>query len=142
MGADLPLKVFISHSSADTWVARQIAAHIQKVGALTFLDAADIEHGDDFDEKILGAAHTSDELLILLTPWAIQRPYIWQEIGAFWFQRKRIVGVLNGLTAKELSAREEIPISLKRSDLVDINKIDSYFEQLKRRVENVRRGNG
>jgi hypothetical protein len=38
---------FISHSSQDLWVARQIAAEIRRLGAETFLDMADIAHGDD-----------------------------------------------------------------------------------------------
>ena len=74
-------QVFISHSSADTWVARQIARHIEELGASTFLDEEDIEHGDDIEEEILSAAQNSDELLVLLTPWALTRPYIWIEIG-------------------------------------------------------------
>ncbi len=138
----VPLQVFISHSSIDTWVAKQIASIVHQCGASTFLDEADIEHGDDFEERILEAAHTSDELLVLLTPWAIERPYIWLEIGVFWSQRKRIVGILYGLTAKEFSVQERIPVLLKRTDLLDINHIESYFEQLKRRAESVRRGNG
>ncbi len=46
-------RVFISHSSVDTWVARQIARYIEECGASTFLDEADIEYGDDFEERIL-----------------------------------------------------------------------------------------
>jgi hypothetical protein len=61
-------KVFISHSSIDTWVARQLARYIEDAGAVTFLDEADIEYGDDFEERILEALRTSQELLVLLTP--------------------------------------------------------------------------
>ncbi len=42
--------VFVSHSSRDTWVAKQIAREIGQAGAETFLDAASIEVGDDFIE--------------------------------------------------------------------------------------------
>src|ERR1700722_10652486 len=65
--------VFISHSSRDTWVAKQIAAHVKCVGAETFLDEADIEHGDDFDDEIVKASKRCTELLVLLTPWAVER---------------------------------------------------------------------
>ncbi len=46
-------KIFISHSSTDTWVARQIAKHIENLDASTFLDEADIDYGDDFEDRIL-----------------------------------------------------------------------------------------
>lgn len=127
-------KVFISHSSKDTWVARQIAHHISTCGAGTFLDESDVEYGDDFESRILAAADSSTELLVLLTPWATTRPYIWIEIGLFLRDRKRIVGVLHGLTAKEISTDERIPAFLKRIDLVEINQLDGYFDQLKKRV--------
>ncbi|MCK6620582.1 MAG: toll/interleukin-1 receptor domain-containing protein [Calditrichaceae bacterium] len=132
-------QVFISHSSIDTWVARQIANHIKSCGASTFLDEADIEYGDDIEEKILDAAQASNELLVLLTPWATKRPYIWMEIGAFWGQSKRIVGILHGLTVNQLVSQEGTPTLLKRIDLVDINTLEVYFQQLQNRIENMRR---
>ena len=49
----MSLKVFISLSSTDTWVARQIASHIAQCDAETFLDVACIQHGDDFETEIL-----------------------------------------------------------------------------------------
>ena len=101
-----------------------------------------MQYGDDFEDKILEASESANELVVLLTPWALTQPYIWQEIGAFWVQRMRIVGISYGLTATDFSAQEKIHITLKRINLVDMNKIDSYFEHLKRRVETVRRGNG
>jgi len=129
-------KVFISHSSTDTWVARQIAKHIEELGASTFLDEADIEYGDDFENRILEAVRVSQELLVLLTPWALKRPYIWMEIGAIWGLGRRVIGVLHGLSPSELVTQEGTPALLKRIDLLELNKIDTYFEQLKRRITN------
>ena len=128
-------KVFISHSSIDTWVAIQIAAHVRKIGADTFLDEADIEHGDDFDDEIVKASKLCTELLLLLTPWSVERPYIWLEIGFFRHDNKRIVGVLHGLKPEDISADPRIPVLLKKIDLVEINEIGSYFTQLNRRVK-------
>ena len=136
MQADtLPYQVFISHASTDTWVARQIAAHIRARGAATFLDEADIQHGDDIEERIYQAAGNSQELLVLLTPWAVTRPYIWMEIGLFWGSGKRIVGVLYGLSQQELITDERIPLLLKRGKMLDINRIDGYFDELQQRVQ-------
>jgi TIR domain len=130
-------KIFISHSSIDTWVARQLAWYIEDLGASAFLDEADIEYGDDFEERILEAIRTSHELLVLLTPWALKRPYIWLEIGAIWGLGRRVIGVLHGLSPSELVAQDGTPALLKRIDLVELNNIGMYFEQLQRRITNV-----
>ena len=128
-------QVFISHSSTDTWVARQIANYICTCGASCFLDESNVQIGDDFEEKIREAANASNELLVLLTPWAIDRPYVWLEMGAFWGPGKRIVGVLYGLTENQLLAMEHVPMLLKRSELISLNEIESYFNQLQRRMQ-------
>jgi hypothetical protein len=130
-------RVFISHSSADTWVAMQIATHVQACGATTFLDEHDIQHGDDFEEEILKAESTCTELLVLLTPWSLTRTYIWLEIGFFRRGGKRIVGVLHGLSAKDIASDERIAVLLKKLDLVEINDIRTYFDQLRRRTQQV-----
>ena len=132
-----PYRVFISHSSEDTWVAKQLARHIHNLGGETFLDEADIEYGDDFEDRILAAARQSMELLVLLTPWALKRPYIWLEIGAVWVLGRRIVGVLHGLTANELVTQDGTPALLKRIDLVRLNHVDDYFDQLRGRVSQI-----
>jgi hypothetical protein len=134
-------KVFISHASDDTWVARQIANHIEHCGASYFLDVADIQHGDDFEEEIRKAAHTSHEMLLLLTPWAIKRSYIWMETGIFWERKKRIVVVLHGITSKDFSKDPRIPHLLKKVHLVSINELDSYLAQLTERANAGRQKN-
>ena len=72
-------RVFISHASADVWVARQLEKEIRARGAETFLDCQQIEHGDDFEEKIVGAAQQCSELLVLFTPIAKGRHYVWMD---------------------------------------------------------------
>jgi hypothetical protein len=128
-------QIFISHSSLDTWVAKQIGIHIEKCGGDYFLDEANIEHGDDFENVIRAAANESKELVVLLTPWATERPYIWLEMGIFWGNEKRIVGILHGLTVDSISQDPRIPILLKKTDFVNLNEIDSYFDQLRNRVD-------
>jgi hypothetical protein len=127
--------VFISHSAIDLWVANQIAAHIKSCGANVFLDEAEIAVGADFEEDILSHLEKANELLVLLTPWALERPYVWAELGAAWGRQMPIVGLLCGLAAADLRSRPEIPISLKKRDLVDLNRIETYLEQLKRRAQ-------
>ena len=127
-------RVFISHASTDLWVARQIEGKVRLCGADTFLDCEHIEHGDDFDERIIEAAQDCTELLVLFTPTARDRKYVWMEIGMFLGVRKRIVGVLHGLEKKELATDQFTPVALKRIHVVDLNDINSYFAELARRV--------
>ena len=129
------LKVFISHASSDLWIARQIAKEVAGCGAETFLDEGDISHGDDFDEEILRAEEQCTELLVLLTPWSLAGAYIWLEIGYFRRSGKRIVGVLYGLTVADVSRDPRVPNLLKRLDMVDLNRLDTYLTQLRKRAK-------
>ncbi|MBI1802168.1 MAG: toll/interleukin-1 receptor domain-containing protein [Chloroflexi bacterium] len=122
--------IFISHAGADTWVAKQIEEHLQLCGADTFLDESHIAIGEDFEEIILQALDRADELLVLLTPWSLNRPYVWAEIGAAWSKRVPIIGIMYGVKPEDPA----IPVLMKRRDMIDINQLDQYFKQLTQRV--------
>jgi len=128
--------VFISHSGVDTWVAKQIAREVSNCGAEPFLDEADINAGSDFEEDILAFLERAHELLVLLTPWALDRPYVWAELGAAWGRRIPIVALLQGITPAELQSKSSVPIFIKKRDLLPLNDIETYFEQLRERVKN------
>ena len=72
---------------------------------------------------------------MLLTPWALERPYVWAEIGAAWGRRIPIVTLLLGITAAELQTRPGIPVLLKKRDLLELNDIEVYLAQLEARSE-------
>ena len=126
--------VFVSHSSRDTWEAKQIAREITQSGAVPFLDEAQIDIGADFEEDIRDFLQQAHELVVLLTPWALERPYIWAEIGVAWGRRIPIVALLHGMTSEELQSKPSVPLFLKKRNLLDLNEVDSYFEQLRQRV--------
>ena len=126
--------VFVSHSGEDTWIARQIAKEIALRGAQPFLDEAEIAIGAEFEEDILEFLDKADELLVLFTPWALKRPYVWAEIGAAWIRRIPIIVVLHGLTRTEFQSQASTPVLLKKRNIIQLNDIDDYFEQLKKKV--------
>lgn len=126
--------VFISHSGTDTWVARQIAQAIIDCGATPFLDEAEIEVGADFEDDILAFLEKADELVVLLTPWALDRPYVWAELGAAWGRRIPIVVLLLGLSAADLQERPGVPLLLKRRNIIPLNDVDRYLTELRSRV--------
>jgi hypothetical protein len=129
------LLVFISHSGVDTRVAKQIAREISACGATPFLDEAQVDVGADFQEDILAFLERADELVVLLTPWALDRPYVWAELGAAWGRRIPIVALLHGITVSELRSMPGVPILLKKRSLVPLNEIDTYLSQLRSRRE-------
>ena len=65
--------VFVSHCGLDTWVAKQIARAIEARGATPFLDEAQVDAGADFEEDILDFLQRAHELVVLLTPWALEK---------------------------------------------------------------------
>jgi hypothetical protein len=126
--------VFVSHSSQDTWVAKQIAREIEARGATPYRDEAQVDAGADFEEDILRFLEQAHELVVLLTPWALERPYVWAEIGAAWGRRIPIIALLLGITPMELQTRPGIPVLLKKRDLLQLNEVGIYLEQLAARV--------
>ncbi len=126
----------MSHCGQDTWVAKQVAREIERCGAKTFLDEAEIDAGADFEEDIRDFLEKADELVVLLTPWALDRPYVWIELGAAWGRRIPIVALLLGITPGELQSRPGIPVLLKKRDLLELNNIETYLDQLQTRTTN------
>jgi hypothetical protein len=126
--------VFVSHSGQDDWIAKQIAKAIEATGAEVFLDALEIEFGTDFEEEILASLKRANELVVLMTPWAMQRPYVWAELGAAWGRRLPIVVLLHGMSPAEFQSRPEVPVFIKRRNLLDLNSVESYFRELQNRV--------
>ena len=126
--------VFISHSGADTWIARKIAEHCKAVSAETFLDEEQIAIGAVFETDILDALKKSDELVVLFTPWALERPYVWLEIGAAWYKEIPIIAVLLGVTPNQIQEHPRTPIAIKERNIIELNNIDRYFTQLSERI--------
>jgi hypothetical protein len=134
--------VFVSHSGEDTWIARQIAREISERGATPFLDEADVDVGSEFEEDIRDFLDKANELLVLFTPWALDRPYVWIEIGAAWQRRIPIVVILQGLSAKDFQAHPNAPVFLKKRDIIRLNEIDKYLKQLAGRSRSRKKKNG
>ncbi len=126
--------VFISHASTDRWVAGQIAKELEAVGVDNYLDSQVVETGDQLEAELRTALHDADELLVLLTPAALERPYVWLEIGAAWSQGKRIIGILHGMTTSELASRDGTPAFLTGIVLRDINDLDEYLVEVRQRL--------
>ena len=77
--------VFISHSSKDRWIARQMAAIIERkakrYGVRTFLDEVDLEGGDRIPAVIKANLHACAKFMILLGPHFLTRQWVLVELG-------------------------------------------------------------
>jgi len=125
--------VFVSHSGSDTWVARQLAKGISRSGAEPFLDELQIQTGSDFESEILRFLNKAHELVVLLTPWAMDRPYVWAELGAAWVRRIPIAVILHGLKESDVQARPGAPVFLKAKNCRQLNDVEKYFSELRHR---------
>lgn len=121
--------IFISHSTNDRWIAKQIAKLLEQVGGVkTFLDERDIEIGDSIPDTIRQRIKECNEFLVLLTKNSINRPWVLIEISAAWGHGKRIIAVIDKVTPEEMP---EIMLPYKA---VDLNGLDEYVGQLLDRV--------
>ena len=112
----------------------KLPERFRKRGRNPFLDEADIDVGSEFEEDIRVFLDAADEMLVLFTPWAFDRPYVWAEIGAAWIRRIPIIVVLHGLTIMEFMSKPNAPIFLKKRDIIKLNDIDQHINQLGSRV--------
>ncbi len=122
-------------------MAKKMAADCESVHASTFLDQTRIAVGAKFEEDILQALRVAHELVVLITPWALERPYVWLEIGAAWLRGIPIVVVLLGLTVAQFHERANVPVALRERNLISLNNFDRYVSELRDRVTS-HQGNG
>lgn len=127
-------RIFFSHGGDDTFVVKEfLKPKVERSGATVFLDAGRIEYGEDFRQTIILELTQSDELVVLLTPSSIRRPWVIAEIGAFLIRGKRIVAIRYGPTENELQELGILSLLGTRT-LLRMEDFDEYVSQLERRV--------
>jgi hypothetical protein len=124
--------VFISHSTKDRWIARQMAAIIEsqgrRYGIVTFLDERDIQGGDSIPETILTKLRECQEFVILLSPQSIARQWVLVELGAALGLQKHIVPIIHNV------APTDIPDIIRLTKAHELNDFEHYLDELVRRV--------
>jgi hypothetical protein len=122
--------VFVSHSTCDAWIARTIGEKIDALGASSWLDMKDLERGEVLVDSIINGIDGSDEAVVVISPKSINSQWIMFEIGAARIQRKRVTPILNNVGYDAIKP-------LKDVKAVDLNEIDDFLFQLKKRIEKV-----
>jgi len=130
-GKNKPYLVFVSHATADKWIAKVFCEKIEAVGAASFRDDRDINGGEDIPEEIRRQIGRSNEMVVLLTPESVERAWVHNEVGAAWGRRKnaRIVAVLCHVGV------DTLPGVIGSKKAVPINEFDGYLGELRERVE-------
>jgi hypothetical protein len=137
MNNDLKIKeeylIFISHSAKDRWIARQMANLIEqkckRYNIKTFLDEKDISGGDSIPETIRENIQKCHELVVILSRYSIDRPWVLIEIGAAWGHDKLIIPIIDKITP------EEMPDVIRQIKAIDLNNFDNYISELINRVK-------
>lgn len=127
--------MFISHATTDKWLARVLCEKIEARGAKTFRDDRDIDGGDDIPDTIRIAIEESREMIVLMTPLSVNRPWINWEIGAAWLREDhiRIIVVLCHVDVSTM------PAMIQRRKVINLNEFDEYLNELADRVKEDRR---
>lgn len=121
-------QVFVSHATADKWIAIALCKAIEAVGGQYFRDDERIESGASIPDEIRKEIRRSKEMVVLLTPESKSRPWVLAEVGAAWMLKRRIICVL---CHEKVDA---IPEGIKTDKAISINDFDAYTKELSARV--------
>ncbi len=129
--------VFISHSTEDRWIAKQMANLIEakgrRHGIKTFLDEKDIEGGQSITEEIKRNLKACNEFVVLLSQDSIKRPWVLIEIGGALLLDKLIVAIIYKLMPNEM------PDVIVQHKAIDLNNFDEYLDQLLKRAKGAKK---
>lgn len=122
--------VFISHSSADIWIAEQIEKQISALGAETWIDKKDLKGGDVLVDEIIRGIDACDEAIVLVSPKSVRSHWVIYEMGAVSGQHKRVTPILNQVNHDAMAA-------LKGVKSIDLNQFDDFLIHLAKRIGEV-----
>lgn len=129
-----PYRVFVSHATADKGIVLLLGEKIDALrGVTTFRDDRDIAGGEVIPAKLLEALEASDEMLVLLTPAAVQSLWVMHEVGAFWAMRQPIVPVFHQVEPGQF------PPLVKDVKAYRLQDFDQYLADLRGRARGPRK---
>ena len=123
------MRIFISHSSKDRWIARRIAQDLHERGATTFLDEKDIKTGESIDDAIGKHLKDCDELLVLISPTSLNSHWVFVEIGGAKALGKGLMPILLHVGANE------VPAPISKHLARDINDIEKYYDEVSEKIK-------
>lgn len=108
---------------------------VDRAGAEVFIDIFDIKSGDRIEQRVHAGLSGCSELISLLTPWSVDRNWVWSEMAGAWALRKRYVGVIYGLTLEQIERDHGGLAMLSPTNVIGLNEFDAYLSELAERVK-------
>ena len=124
------MRVFISHSSKDTSVARQPARRLSEAGLRVWLPEDEILPGDNWAKKVGQALEGSDLMVVLVTPHAFESEWLKEEIqyaltaGQY---KGRLIPVFSG---SQTETSSDVPWILRKLNPVQIGGSEDDWQQV------------
>ena len=124
-----PRQIFISYASADRPVAERISTQLRESGFRVWFDKWEINFGDSITEKINEGIESSDLILVLLSPEAIESKWVKDE----WTQDLSNELDYRAINVVPAIVRDcEVPALLANRTSLDLRvDFDAGFERLK-----------
>ena len=124
-------EVFVSHATADKFLAEVGCEKIEATGAKTFRDDRDIPAGANIYERIIAAMKRAREFLVILSPQSRHRDWVLMESGMAANQGCFMVPFRHQLAA------DEIPDALTQYNAreLTLRNLGLYVAELQARVD-------
>lgn len=85
------MRIFLSHSSADSSLAEKICSDLEKDGYSCFIAPRDIRSGHEYAEELVDGIDSCDMMLLLLSKQANESPHVLREIERAVSKNKAII---------------------------------------------------
>lgn len=122
------MKIFISYSRADEFIAERIYAELRERGADPILDAKNFEIGDSIADSIQRAIEDADEVVAVLSDSALKTDWVRHEISSAMALKKRIALILNNVSV------DRLPETWNKDLACNLNDIQRYYGQVEQRI--------
>jgi hypothetical protein len=131
------MQVFISHSSKDALIARQLAHRLSEAGLDVWIPEDKILPGDNWAKKVGQALEESDLMVVLVTRQAFESEWLKEEIqyaltaGRY---KGRLIPVFFG---SESETSSDVPWILRKLDSVQLKEGHEDWQQVIDKVRTV-----
>lgn len=127
-------KVFLSHSRADTGVAKLLRHCLELMGGTTFLDVVDLPAGVTMRSKLIAEIRNSQEMLLLISPKFLESRWLDWELGVAEAISLPVVPILFGMTTTELTSHPKLRDYFLERYCIELGDIEAYLDQLQMRI--------
>jgi hypothetical protein len=117
-------RVFISHSSKNIELVRDIARRLRNAGFEPEIASGDMAAGTEWKNAVRQGIREADAVLFLLTPESLASDWTMTELGLAEGFERRVLPVTVGVTKRDL------PAPLKSYKTVPFDRLDQAISQL------------